>query len=711
MKKIILLFLSLISAYAFSQTPFISNNSDTAQSNHGFKYWIGNSNPPSDWNQINFDDAQWNYSSTAAVIGYGWPTLPKNYVTIRTTTSLYMRIPFNVSDVSLFGALSFLADYDDGFIAYLNGKEIIRVNLGKKGDAVTYNRVADRSHESHIYRNYFAPVDGFYIDASVVNSALQEGDNVFAIEIHNDSINGSDLSFLCNVYNLKTNNWYDIYNAAFRYYRQVDFDSSKFPLVMVETDQYGIPALQQRVIAGIKIIDHTGNKRLSDSSTFKSRISIERRGESSAWFPKMSYNVETQNADGSNNNVSIMDMPAENDWVLFSSFTDKSYIRNELIFILGRRMNHYEPRTHFCELFYNGEYMGLYYFMEKIKRDKNRVNVAKRDSLFPANGGYVFKYDKPTRKQVQFIYPKDDEVTPGEINYLNSYIANFEKKLSSDKFLDPVEGYRNYINPYSLIDYIIINELSKNCDAYLYSTYFYKDKQGPINYGPLWDYDLAFGGASYQEGNLTNKWQFEYNTDLYIKLMLRDTTLKNALVNRWRELRNNLISNDNLMFLIDSLTGAIYDSRIMNYKVWPVEDKFIFGPDHYSSSYDDEINQLKSWLGNRLSWIDANIGNIFYPLDINAPTFAYSNTAIEVFPNPFTDLIKIHLLGPSGYYSIRIQNIDGKLIENRTFYCNEGIENELTVSSISLANAPAGMYILTVQHNGATVQAEKLIKK
>lgn len=711
MKRIFIVFCVFIFVSSKAQIPFIYLNSDTTLAKRGFSYWSGTTAPADDWKNPDFDDSQWFKSNVPAVIGYGWPNMPNDCtIVVGKTSSLFIRIRFNVNNVWDWGDMSFLADYDDGFIAYLNGQEIIRVNLGPKGTPVAYNQATDRSHESHVYRRYEASVDGYYIDSTVVRSLIRPGENVFAIEVHNDTI-ANDLSFSCQVYNLKNNGWYSIYNAPFRYYRQVPLDSSTFPIVIIETDEMGIPLLHTRVRARMRIIDRPGIKRPIDPPIYDGYISIERKGESSAWFPKMSYNIETQNPDGTNNNVSLMGMPAENDWVLFSSFADKSLIKNELIFLLGRKMGHYEPRTRFCELIYNGEYMGLYYFTEKIKRDKNRVNVGKRDPVFPENGGYVFKYDKPSRKVVQFIYPDKDEITEAEKNYLLNYLKSFEATLKSPKFLDPVEGYRRYINPYSLIDYIIINELSKNCDAYLYSTYFYKDSRGVLNYGPLWDYDLAFGGASWQEGTLTYKWQFEFNTDLNIKLMLRDTVLKNKLADRWWELRQRFLSNDSLFYFIDSLYQVTHDSRILNYRVWPVEDKYLFGPDHYVASADEEVAFIKDWLQKRLAWIDANIDKIYYPLDVNAPTFAFSSTSIEVYPNPFIDHIRVRLLGSEGHYTFTLYSLEGKKIYQQAYYAAGDEMNTYEFGGLAISSLRRGMYVLTVSFNGALVQAEKIIKQ
>ena len=108
--------------------------------------------------------------------------------------------------------------------------------------------------------------------------------------------------------------------------------------------------------------------------------------------------METRNADGSNNNVSIFGMPSENDWVLHGPFSDKSLLRNVLAYHMGESTNRYTPRTQLCELLVNGDYRGVYMFTEKLKRDKNRVDVAKLKSNDISGeeltGGYLFQIDR-----------------------------------------------------------------------------------------------------------------------------------------------------------------------------------------------------------------------------------------------------------------------------------------------------------------------------
>ena len=79
------------------------------------------------------------------------------------------------------------------------------------------------------------------------------------------------------------------------------------------------------------------------------KIRIEVRGESSADFPKRSYDFETHNALGNDTNVSLLGLPPENDWVLQGPFADKSQIRNAMNYELAGKTGHWAPRVRFLK--------------------------------------------------------------------------------------------------------------------------------------------------------------------------------------------------------------------------------------------------------------------------------------------------------------------------------------------------------------------------
>ncbi|MEE1574554.1 MAG: CotH kinase family protein, partial [Candidatus Neomarinimicrobiota bacterium] len=332
------------------------------------------------------------------------------------------------------------------------------------------------------------------------------------------------------------------------------------------------------------IIDNgTGINHINDPlNGYDGQISIEIRGSSSQMFPKKQYALETQDIDGENLNVSILGMPEENDWILHAPYSDKSLLRNFLAYELARDMGRYASRTRFCELVINGDYKGLYIFMEKIKRDNNRVDISKLEpdetSGDDLTGGYIIKVDKwdgenndgwlsdpPLPENYgtwyQYHYPKPDEIVQEQQNYIIDYITDFENLIASESYNEPDSGYYNFVNLESFIDVSIINEISKNVDAYRLSAYMYKDKDsedGRLTMGPIWDYNLAFGNADYFEGQDNTGWVLDINLPsedpfwipFWWYRIWDDETFRNAFNQRWQELRQTVFSEEYIMNMI-----------------------------------------------------------------------------------------------------------------------------------------------------------------
>jgi hypothetical protein len=180
------------------------------------------------------------------------------------------------------------------------------------------------------------------------------------------------------------------------------FTSSNLPIVVVETFGAFIPD-NPKIMARMGIIDNGDGERNELTDPFNGYdgfIGIERRGSSSQWFPKKSFGLETRNIIGEEIEVPLLGMPEESDWILNAHYTDKTLMRNVITYDLARKMGGYASRTRFCELVINGQYWGVYAFMEKIKRDNNRVDIARLEpgdtTGADLTGGYILKIDKIT---------------------------------------------------------------------------------------------------------------------------------------------------------------------------------------------------------------------------------------------------------------------------------------------------------------------------
>ncbi|MEC8458024.1 MAG: CotH kinase family protein [Bacteroidota bacterium] len=154
-----------------------------------WKYWLGSAPPTSNWdnwNTLAFNDQNWD--SGQGGIGYG--DNDDNTI-INVTPSLYLRKEFQITDVNNITQLLFHADYDDGFIAYLNGIEIMRsANFNSINPG--YAELTNANHEAVLY-NGGIPESKFF-NSDEVTELLVSGNNILAVQVHNASATSSDMS-------------------------------------------------------------------------------------------------------------------------------------------------------------------------------------------------------------------------------------------------------------------------------------------------------------------------------------------------------------------------------------------------------------------------------------------------------------------------------------------------------------------------------------
>jgi len=451
--------------------------------------------------------------------------------------------------------------------------------------------------------------------------------------------------------------------------------SSNLPIVIINTYGQQIPD-DPKIPAGLKIINNAPGVRnyITDPPEYEGNSGIELRGSSSQSFPKKSYGLETWNALGISIDTTLLGMPSESDWILNANYTDKSFLRNVMAYQVWENMGHYATRYKFVELMLNGQYRGIYIFSEKIKRNNDRVDIAKlkpdQNTGDPVTGGYIFKVDKPTGSGgagwtssfppsaspngqtifFQYDYPKPEEITGQQANYIQDYVYDFENALKNIGLADTVNGYRKYASVNTFIDYFLVNELSKNVDGYRLSTFIHKErdsKGGKLRMGPVWDYDIAWHNANYCGGDVISGWAYQFpcpddywQVPFWWSRMLQDPLYKNQLKCRWLYLRQNILSNQWFDSYIDSISGQLMEAQQRNFTTWPILGIYVWpNPWPYATTYQGEVDGLKTWLHSRLTWLDNNMpGTCTTTFDIN---YAEATHDFGIYPNPVSDKFNI----------------------------------------------------------------------
>ena len=181
--------------------------------------------------------------------------------------------------------------------------------------------------------------------------------------------------------------------------------SSNLPLVFISTLGKEVPK-DEKLVASMRIVDTRGGRAaVTGAADFDGRVLINLRGRASLRYAKRSYTLKLVDDLEEFIKAPILGMPKESDWVLYAPYPDKTLMRDVLAYDLSNAIGRWAPRARFVEVFVceadakvgRRDYLGVYAFEERVKRDKNRVNI---ENLSPADldepkisGGYVFKKD------------------------------------------------------------------------------------------------------------------------------------------------------------------------------------------------------------------------------------------------------------------------------------------------------------------------------
>lgn len=721
---LILLFASALVNPSFSQ---IDHWETVVFENDTWDYLVPSTTVNSAWNTVGFNTAGW----STGVGGFGYGDGDDNTILPNGTVSCYQRIEFTITDTSAIDFAALTIDYDDSFVAYLNGVEITRDLV--TGNPPTWNQLSSGLHEALMYQGVY-PAQ-YSITKSFLSANLNQGLNVLAVEIHNQSNTSSDMSSRVFLH-LGINNTSADYNPTPNWFNPpFVFTESNLPIVVINTINNSAIVDEPKIDAEMGIINNgNGNMNyITDPfNEFHGQIGIEIRGSSSQSFPKKGYGIETRAPDSSNYNASIFNWPADNDWVLHAPYSDKSLIRNVLTYKLGNDLGRYAPRTQLCEVVINGEYVGVYVFTEKIKQNPGRVNVQElayddvNDNEI--TGGYVFKVDKLTAGGVvawtspfneappstsntnyQLHDPAIDVINPLQITYLETYVTDFETALSGSNFSDPVLGYEPFIDVGSFVDFMIMNEISKNVDGYRISTFYHKQHisdGGLMVAGPLWDFNLAWGNANYCQGDLTTGWEIDFNSvcgggnPFHWTRLVQDPDFTRQLNCRWQELRQTVLHEDTIMNYIDSLYNYLDDAADRNFTKWQTLGTYVWPNNYIGNTYLEEINYVKSWTSLRLAWLDANMFGSCPDLSVGEQ----NNFDFNVFPNPTNGEINLIFNQSIPNGNIELYNMIGEKVVSKQI-------NNVSSEILIVNDLPKGIYILKLYNSDQLIGQDKIIKQ
>ena len=293
--------------------------------------------------------------------------------------------------------------------------------------------------------------------------------------------------------------------------------------------------------------------------------------------------------------LDLLGMGKAKKWVLLANVMDASLLRNQLFYDLANDIGlAYSPKIQPVDLFVNGEYKGSYSLATKPEVDESRVNIDENKDFLLEFDHYAYNetYTFTTRRgHPVTLHNQEDMESVYEIEDTINYIEELIYDRSSNDYAD-------YIDIESWAKYYWVQDLSRNNDTLIGSSYiYYVAEEKKLYAGPIWDMDNTLGiwgsGRNLKKDGWHSK---DFN---WFSQLIRHSDFE-AEVDR-------LYQYGGVRELFSALPGKVYDyeqyvtqSAEMNYLIHPRE--------HYvplkTQNYAEEVEYLQDFMGTRIDWYE-----------------------------------------------------------------------------------------------------------
>ena len=378
---------------------------------------------------------------------------------------------------------------------------------------------------------------------------------------------------------------------------------------------------------------------------------IKARGNSTfTYTDKKSYQIKLNTASDLLGNQEQVKT-----WVLLASYFDATQMHDKLMKDLAAKLGlAYTASCNWVNLYYDGEYRGVYLLSEKNSVGAASVAITDMEEAYkaqnpsygdnmstalsqnaygqqfqytkglqePANitGGYLIELNHnmwdeasgfKTRQGVAFNVKSPEWCGEAAMRYISEYYQDFEDAVYATDKTGAYTGYNastgkyfyDYVDMDSLVKVFLLQELSLNCDGFISSVYFYKDADGKMFAGPIWDQDMTFG-IGWTKTNAADIEDYHYLAKALIQIPAFKTAVVEYYSSTFAPAVREWLGNNGTIAHQYSL---LKDSAAMNYKLWDfirVGDPKADGHIWQGASYESVVADMTSWIEARLSVMD-----------------------------------------------------------------------------------------------------------
>ena len=470
-------------------------------------------------------------------------------------------------------------------------------------------------------------------------------------------------------------------------YKLVFLCTSGIPSIFINTESGSLDAIhadkEYKEKGTMFAIDENGNAVYNNTLD-----SIKGRGNSTWGMAKKPYNIKLSKS------TNLFGMGKAKSWCLIANYEDHTLVRNQIVYGMGEAIGMTEtPACLNVDVYINGEYHGVYLITEKVEIKENRVeifdlegatedcNTAELDTYaqkgfvgdlsafiegtqrwceIPNNpeditGGYLLELELASRypeeasgfvtNQGQPVVIKSPEyATEAQAKYISGYWQEMEDALYSETgYNDNGKHYSEYMDLVSFARQYIIEEWSGDWDAGITSNYFYKDINGKLHAGPVWDFDSAMANKEASHSIYDPfEWNARSRTLWYNSLMGSDTVKQvpniYALCFRHADFIKEVEKQWSTSFIgayydlmntdFDKYVMNVKDSAVMNCIRWNYYDTT--DVNNILSKYVEETEYIREFLILREGFLDENLKFTNEPITIDTvPSQKYTGKAIE----------------------------------------------------------------------------------
>lgn len=461
-------------------------------------------------------------------------------------------------------------------------------------------------------------------------------------------------------------------NASFTL---IFMQGSQIPSIFLTSDD---PAYDRDYIEAIKGNEATAQMQMiaaDGSSIYQGALTeIKARGNSTfTYYDKKAYQIKLEDK------TDLLDTGEKGKtWVLLANYADATGMHDKFFKDLATQMQmDYTAQTGWVNLYYDGEYRGLYELSEKNSVGGTSIDVTDMEEAYenlnptygddmetktgtnaygqtiqftaglkdPADitGGYLIELNHDywdeangfaTRKGVAFNVKSPEWGSEAAIRYVSEYYQEFEDAVYAVDENGNYTGYNeetgkyyyDYVDQESLVKLVLLQQLALNPDGFISSVYFYKDVDGKMYAGPIWDQDMTLGTgwSKYVDPSIVD---YHYLEEALLQIPEFKQAVTEYYNGEFAPMIAEMIADGGD---VDQYAGVLKENMAMNHVLWPfirIGNPEVDGHIWENATYDEVIQDTKQWLANRLDVLD---GIFAVSGDVTGDGKVNSNDAVAI---------------------------------------------------------------------------------